>query len=355
MQEFICRTRIVMGTGAINILSELKDQRLFVVADPFFSQNGWADRIGKLAGAYEIFDHITPDPSVELVAEGLARLQSFQPDAIAALGGGSAMDCAKAIACFSEKALPLIAIPTTSGSGSEVTDFSILTHNGVKHPLIDPKMCPETAILEEALLRQLPPSLIADCGFDIVAHALEGYVGQNATPITDALALEALHTVFGLLPASFEGDQEVRPALHIASTMAGLAFNQAGLGLCHALSHALGGQFHLPHGRLNAILLPAVISCNNTAKYATLSRRLGLGGSSDLIAIRSLKNALVRLRSRLKLPATLTEAGVDAATLAAKSEEIIAAALADPCCATNPIPVTEAMVHQVLLGVAGRG
>ena len=265
------------------------------------------------------------------------------------------MDCAKAIVCFSECTLPLIAIPTTSGSGSEVTDFAILTHNGVKHPLIDPKMRPKIAILEEALLQDLPPALIADCGFDVISHALEAFVGKNANPVTDALAADALRTALELLPASFEGDRSVRLPMHIASTMAALAFNQAGLGLCHALSHALGGQLHIPHGRLNAILLPAVIGCNHSPKYAVLSRQLGLGGSSDMIALRNLKNALSRLRNRLKLPATLADAGVDANVLQAKSEQIIAAALADPCCESNPVPVTAETVRRVLWEVTGRG
>jgi len=355
MQEFICQTRIVMGNGAVNALSEGKFSRLFVVADPFFSKNGWAERVGRQAKEYEIFDHITPDPSVELVAEGMEKLHAFKPDAIVALGGGSAMDCAKAIACFSEGKLPLIAIPTTSGSGSEVTDFAILTHRGVKHPLIDPKMRPEMAILEEELLRELPRTLIADCGFDILAHALEAWVGKNANPFTDALVQSAVAAALELLPASYEGDRSVRLELHIASTMAALAFNQAGLGLCHALSHALGGQFHIPHGRLNAVLLPAVLGHNNVPKYAALSRNLGLGGGSDMLALRNLKNALVRLRNRLKLPDTLAAAGVDLQLLRTKSEEIITAALADPCCETNPIPVTAELVRQVLWEVAGRG
>ena len=265
------------------------------------------------------------------------------------------MDCAKAICCFAGWEMPLIAIPTTSGSGSEVTDFAILTHNGVKHPLVDPQMCPKMAILEGELLNEMPPQLIADSGFDILAHALEAWVGKNASAFTDALALDASRTVFTLLDASFNGEKQVRLELHTAAAMAGLAFNQAGLGLCHALSHALGGQFHIPHGRINAILLPAVILVNNCPKYAELSRRLGLGGSSDTMAVRNLKNALCRLRNALKLPSTLSQAGVDIALLQAKTEQIIAAALADPCCSTNPVPVTEEMVRKVLQEVAGRG
>lgn len=358
MKEFSCETRIVMGTGVSAVLAEKKFRRLMVVSDPFFSKNGWAERIGKLAETYEIFDKVAPDPSVTLVAEGTAQVQQFQPDGMVALGGGSAMDCAKAMAYFSGLDIPLIAVPTTSGSGSEVTDFAILTHDGVKHPLVDRKLRPGMAILEEELLSGMPSSLIADSGFDILAHALEAWVGKSANPMTDALAAEAFRTAYSLLGASFEGDKSVRLDVHIASTMAGLAFTQAGLGLCHAMAHALGGLFHLPHGRLNAILLPAVLASNAEsagAKYAELARRAGFGGSSDAMALRYLKNALIRLRRELKLPDSLAQAGVKFEELQAKTQQIVSASLADPCCATNPIPVTEEMVRRVLREVAGRG
>lgn len=358
MKEFSCETKIIMGNGAISALEKEKFQRLLVVSDPFFAKNGWAERVGKTANAYEIFDKVMPDPSVALVAEGTARVQAFQPDGIVALGGGSAMDCAKAMAYFSGLEIPLIAMPTTSGSGSEVTDFAILTHEGIKHPLVDKKLRPRIAILEESLLSGMPASLIADSGFDVLAHALEAWVGKNANPWTDALAIDAFRRVTQSLLPSFQGDQTVRLSVHIASSMAGLAFTQAGLGMCHALSHSLGGQFHLPHGRLNAILLPSVISCNAEsagAKYADLARQIGLGGANDAMAVRNLKNALTRLRTALKLPGTLAQAGIDPTEVRAKTDGIVKAALADPCCATNPTPVTEDAVRAVLREVTGRG
>jgi alcohol dehydrogenase class IV len=150
----------------------------------------------------------------------------------------------------------------------------------------------------------------------------------------------------------------VRLDIHIASAMAGLSFTQAGLGLCHAMAHALGGQFHIPHGRLNAILLPSVLACNAEsagAKYAELSRKIGLGSSSDAMAVRNLKNALIRLRTALKLPGTLAQAGIAPNQVQQHLEQIVTAAVKDPCCATNPIPVTEETVHRVLREVAGRG
>lgn len=359
MEQFKCGTKIISGAGAISALEELHAKRLFLVTDPFFAGNGTAQRVigAAKAEASEIFDKVKPDPTVELAAEGTARLRSFQPDWIVALGGGSAMDCAKAMAYFSGSGARLAAIPTTSGSGSEVTDFAILTHGSVKHPLVDRRLRPELAILDDELLAQLPPSLVADAGFDALSHALESYVAKNAGAVTDALAKEAFCSVFGALPASFAGRREVRLKVHTASTMAGIAFTQAGLGLCHAMAHSLGGMFHIPHGRLNAILLPSVIGCNASAageKYARLARAAGLGGSADAVALRNLKNALVRLRSELRLPATLAQAGVAPMGVWREADAIVAAALADPCCETNPLRVEDFMVRQILEEVTGR-
>lgn len=359
MEIFHSGTKIISGAGAVSYLKELGIKRLLVVTDPFFMKNGTAKAVGEAAGAEQvkIFDNIQPDPSVSLAAEGTAAVREFKPDTVVALGGGSAMDCAKAMVYFSGENIQLVAIPTTSGSGSEVTDFAILTHENVKHPLVDGKLRPEVAILDSNLLKELPPSLVADAGFDVLSHALEAYVATGAGAITDALARDAFSTAYALLPDSYAGRTEVRGHIHVAATMAGMAFTQAGLGLCHAIAHSLGGVFHLPHGRLNAILLPAVITCNVHAaggKYANLARSVGLGGSADTLAVRNLKNALVRLRRELKIPQTLAEAGVDPGEVRYRSKEIVQAALEDPCCATNPLPVEGPMVCRILEEVTGR-
>ncbi len=359
MVHFSCKTRIVSGAGSLSYLKELNIRKLFLVADPYFSENGTAAQVVSLSGAAEsrIFSDISPDPSVELAAQGTAQLKAFAPDTLVALGGGSAMDCAKAMAFFAGLPLRLVAIPTTSGSGSEVTDFAILTHGQVKHPLVDERIRPDVAILDSDLLQKLPKNLIADTGFDVLCHALEAFVAKNAGAVTDALAKEAFCGVFACLPASFGGDTRVRLRIHQAATMAGLAFTHAGLGLCHAMAHALGGAFHLPHGRLNAILLPAVIDCNAhtcAAKYAAVARAAGLPGAADAVAVRNLKNGLVRLRRELKMPQTLKEAGIDPRLVWQKTGELVKAVLADPCCATNPIGVEDFMVRRILEEVTGR-
>jgi len=360
MSEFRCRTKIICGSGAVSQLKQMKPQRLFLVTDPYFAQNGVAQSIAKESGAavVEIFQDVMPDPSVQAAAKGAAAVKAFEPDLLVALGGGSAMDCAKAMAYFSGCMMPFVAIPTTSGSGSEVTDFAILTHENTKHPLVDDRLLPDVAILDDTLLEELPRSLIADTGFDVLAHCVEGWGATGAAPMSDALAKEAFCTALEVLPASFEGCIDVRLRMHAAATMAGMAFSQAGLGLCHAMAHVLGGMYHVPHGRLNAILLPAVIECNAVAaaqKYQILAQAAQLGGSAKTLGVRNLKQALCRLRKQLHMPQTLTQCGISREVLLKDAGHIVSAVLEDPCCQTNPRKAEPDLVRQVLESVTGNG
>ncbi|MDO5399386.1 MAG: iron-containing alcohol dehydrogenase [Eubacteriales bacterium] len=359
MEEFSCKTKIISGPGAVAALGKLGARRAFVVTDTFFMKNGTARRVAELTGCGEVefFDRVVPDPSVELAAEGTAKLRAFDADLLVALGGGSAMDCAKAMGYFAKGSYTVAAIPTTSGSGSEVTDFAILTHNKVKHPLVDRRLRPDVAILDSDLLMELPRGLIADTGFDVLTHALEAYVAKGAGTVTDLYAREAFSGAYAALPASYAGNKSVRLKVHLAATMAGMAFSQAGLGLCHAMAHSLGGLFHVPHGRLNAILLPSVVACNAHvagAKYAGLARAAGMGGSADTIAVRNLRNSLVRLRRELNLPETLLQAGVDPRAVWRSAEAIVEATLADPCCGSNPMEAEPFVVRRILEEVTGR-
>lgn len=359
MEEFSCKTKIISGAGAISALGSMGAKRLFLVSDPYFTKTGLAKQVADAAKCpeVEIFDKIQPDPTVELAAEGTARLRAFAPDMLVALGGGSAMDCAKAMAYFAKGGYKLVAIPTTSGSGSEVTDFAILTHEKVKHPLVDKRLRPDVAVLDSDLLQELPKGLIAEAGFDVLAHAVEAYVARDAGTVTDIYAREAFSSAYAALPASYAGRKEVRLKVHLAATMAGMAFTQAGLGLCHAMSHSLGGMFHVAHGRLNAILLPAIISCNAHVagkKYAELARAAGMGGSADTIAVRNLRNGLIRLRRELNLPETLAQAGVDPRAVWRNAGDIVKAALEDPCCKSNPMEVEDFLVRRILEEVTGR-
>ena len=191
----------------------------------------------------------------------------------------------------------------------------------------------------------------------MLTHALEAYVAKGAGVVTDLYAREAFSSAYASLPASYAGNQGVRLKVHLAATIAGMAFTQAGLGLCHAMAHSLGGLFHVPHGRLNAILLPSVIGCNAHVagkKYAELARAAGMGGSADTIAVRNLKNGIVRLRRELNLPETLAQAGVDPRAVWENVGQIVQATLHDPCCDSNPMMVEDFVVRRILEEVTGR-
>ena len=360
MEQFSLETRIYAGAGAVSALETFGAKRLLLVTDPYFMKNGTAERIAGLSGAAEIqyFDSVQPDPTVSLAAEGTAKLKQFGPDLLVALGGGSAMDCAKAMAYFAQGNFPLVAIPTTSGSGSEVTNFAILTHGKAKHPLVDDRLRPNAAILDSDLLKELPPGLIADSGFDVLTHGLEAYAATNAGVFSDMYARESFRMAYAVLPASYAGKQEVRLRMHLASTMAGIAFSHAGLGICHAISHSLGGLFHVPHGRLNAVLLPGVIACNSSRvlhRYAELARAAGMAGSADAVAVRNLKNGLLRLRRQLDLPEPLSQVGIPPVKIREELPRIVEAVLEDPCIRTNPVPVEESVIRRILEEAGGNG
>lgn len=353
MAVFHAPTKIYTGTNALDVLGNLAVQRAFLVTDATLRGCGLADIVAqKVTGAkVTIFDHVTPDPPTELVAEGAALCQRVKPQLLLALGGGSVMDCAKGIFLAFGQKIPFFAIPTTSGSGSEVTSFAILTHQGVKEPLIDPAVRPECAILDPIVLEKLPQGLIADSGMDLLAHCVEALGATGRTGFTDALAMHGARTVLSQLADSFQGDRSCRLQLHEASTMAAMAFDNAGLGICHALAHAMGGALHLPHGRLCAMLLPGVMRCNAPqalAQYAALARCCGLAGQTDNLALRQLLAAIRGLRRQLKLPENLMQAGIDRSRWMEVRQQVLQAALEDPCCRTNPVAVTGALLEQAL-------
>lgn len=347
MREFSLATTLVCGADASESLQMLGAKRVFFVADPFFVQNGAAARLAaRCTGAQtEIFSEIRPDPDVQTVASGAKALENFGADALVALGGGSAIDCAKAMLAMLGRPLHFLAVPTSSGTGSEVTRFAVVTHGGTKHPLIDPALRPQYAVLDADLLSSMPPALVADAGMDAVSHALEALTAPRATAFSDAFALYALQTLLLRLPQSFDSDLSARAEVHCAATMAGIAFDNAGLGLCHALSHALGGMFHVAHGRLNAVLLPHIMRfqaqpCDEI--YRRAAAFCGANGTQGLLF------ALRRLRTRLKLPETLRRCGIEPTRLHTSREALLDAALSDPCAKDAPVPVTREALAALL-------
>lgn len=356
MAIFHCPTKIYTGAHALDVLKSLSVKRVMVVTDSFFSRSGKALEIAHLVpGAQvQVFDAVTPDPPAALAAKGAAMCGVFHPELLIALGGGSPMDCAKAIKLAYGEPVIFAAVPTTSGSGSEMTSFSILTHQGVKHPLVDPALRPDIAILDESLLCGLPSSLVADTGMDLLAHCIEALTAQNRTTFSDALAYFGALTVLQNLERSFQGDMSVRLPIHEAASMAGMAFDNAGLGACHALAHAIGGIFHIPHGRLCAMLLPGVMMYNcpvGLPRYAALARYCGLPGATDRLALKNLVAAILRLQRTLLLPQNLRQAGVTKEQWQKEEEKILQVALDDPCCKTNPVTVTKQGLLEILKAV----
>jgi 1-propanol dehydrogenase len=332
MEQFSIKPTVCFGEDALAALDHLAGKRVLIVTDGFLASSGLLGRVtARLVGCtLEVFDQVTPDPSLELVAQGVKRMEEVRPDGVVAFGGGSPMDCAKAMVYFSSAHPPLYAIPTTAGTGSEVTSFAVLTHTGrgIKYPLVDDSLLPSYALLDPGFLTGVPPGVTADTGMDVLTHAAEAYVATGANPFTDALAEGAFVRAYRNLPAAFQGDGRARGEMLYASCLAGLAFNAAGLGICHALAHTLGGSCHLPHGRLNALLLPRVIAFNSGApeaaqKYAQLAKLCGLAGTH-----RALIGGLNRLLTTLGLTPSRLEIA-DPAALAR-------AALDDRCAPSNP-------------------
>ena len=356
MKQFSLGPDLYFGAGALSALSALAGKRVFVVSDAFLVSSGLMERVtARLEGsAVEIFDRVTPDPPLRLVAEGVERLRAFAPEAIVAFGGGSPMDCAKGIRRFArgegEATLPLWCVPTTAGTGSEVTAFAVLTdpEAGVKYPLAEDALLPDAAVLDPALLAGVPPAVTADTGMDVLAHAAEAAVATRASAFTDALAGQAFSLAMENLAGARRGEGAAREQMLLASCMAGIAFQNAGLGICHGLSHALGGRWHVPHGRLNAVLLPHVIRFNARARhaaagYASLARRCGLSG-----AARGLAAAVERLRGSLGMPGSLTGCGIPGGELLGALDSLTEAALGDICTGTNPVPPDERALGALL-------
>ena len=365
--SFNLPVRIVSGVDCIKGNAPLLcigKHALIVTGKNGAKKSGALDDVVEVLSAngigYTVFDEITENPPIETCFKGGMLGAELGADFIIGIGGGSALDAAKAIAAFSanpsiapmdiydpqkrtSSSLPIIAIPTTSGTGSEVTSFSILTHDGVKHALIDPSIRPDYAILDPVLLQNLPKKLIAESGMDAVCHCIEAAAAKNSNAITLALASHGLKLLLNHLPLSFDGSQCSREAVHIAAAMAGMAFENAGLGAVHALAHALGGAHHVPHGRLCGILLPHVMEANAHAVYAELAAICGMASALQL------RRAIISLRRHLQLPASLKDAGIGELD----TDAIVCAAMKDPCIAGNPTAVTVEFLHRILKEAAG--
>lgn len=362
LDKFDLHTKIFIGSASFDKMLEQR-RRVFIVTDKFMHESGrvsyLTDKIKAEDAKWEIFSDVTPDPDIETVTAGVAKILEFQPDTVIALGGGSPIDAAKAIVYFAAKQIdlrdcPFVAVPTTSGTGSEVSKFAVITDRarGIKYPLIDDTLLPDYAVLDAELTCSVPPKVTADTGLDVLTHAIEAFVCTEANAFTDALAEKSVKLVdhYLLLAYKEPDNREARQGMHNASCLAGAAFSNAGLGLCHSMAHAMGAQFHIPHGRANAILLPVVMSfnagCETTltpvaTRYAELASLIGMGATSMRQSALNLIHMVRRLQQRMGVPQCIKDAGVSAEDFEAALDTMADAALADRCTATNPKPCTK--------------
>ncbi|MCY7224759.1 bifunctional acetaldehyde-CoA/alcohol dehydrogenase [Abiotrophia defectiva] len=400
MQWFKVPSKIYFERDSIQYLQKMKDvEKVMIVTDDAMFKLGFVHRVIEQLSlrpkkvTYTIFSDVEPDPDITTVERGAALMREFQPDTIIALGGGSVMDAAKVMWMFYEqpqvdfrdlvqkfmdirkrafrfpelgKKAKYVGIPTTSGTGSEVTPFAVISDkkNNRKYPLADYSLTPTIAIVDPAFVLTVPASVTADTGMDVLTHAVEAYTSTLANDYTDGLALQAIKLVFENLESSVKNaDFESREKMHNASTMAGMAFANAFLGMSHSMAHKIGGFFHTVHGRTNAILLPYVIRYNGTrpakaatwpkynyykadVKFQDIAKMLGLPASTPEEAVDALAKAVLDLGERVGIDMSLKGQGVDEKEYMATVEEIAYLAYEDQCSPANPrLPMVADMVE----------
>jgi alcohol dehydrogenase class IV len=359
--KFTLKSKVYFEQKSIQLLKTISGTRALIVTDSIMDTLGYLQQVIdylKEAGITSaVFSGVKPDPDVNVVAEGMRSYQDCDPDVLVAIGGGSAIDTAKGILYFARKLRPsekemrkplFIAIPSTSGTGSEVTDFSVITAEGEKIVIVDEFISPDIAILDSTCIQHVPQRVVADTGMDVLVHAVEAYVSTKATDFTDALAEKAVKLIFENLEKLYKDvkDSDARDRVQNASCMAGMAFTNANLGINHSLAHALGGTFHLPHGRSNALLICAVMeynadlggSANGYAaeRYAKLAKVLELPARTRREGTVSFIQAVGKLKKSLGIEDGVKALGIDASDYASSLERMAEAAMQDRCTPSNP-------------------
>ena len=395
MLWFRAPEKVYIKKGCLPVaLDELKTvmdkKRVFIVTDEFLYTNGYTkpitNKLDEMGISHTTFFNVQPDPTLASAKEGAQAMESFKPDCIIALGGGSAMDAAKIMwvmyehpeVDFMDMAMRFvdirkrvytfpkmgekayfIAVPTSAGTGSEVTPFAVITDEktGVKYPLADYELMPKMAIVDADLMMNAPKGLTSASGIDAVTHALEAYASMLATDYTDGLALRSLKMIFRYLPRAYDNgaeDSEAREKMANAATMAGMAFANAFLGVCHSMAHKLGAFFHLPHGVANALMINEVLKFNSSEtpvkmgtfpqysyphtleRYGEIADYLGLGGNTNEEKLENLINAINELKEKVGIKKTIKEYGVDEKEFLDKLDEMSKQAFDDQCTGANP-------------------
>ncbi len=394
MLWFRAPEKVYIKKGCLPVaLDELKNvmdkKKVFIVTDEFLFTHGYTkpitNKLEELGITYTTFSDVQPDPTLASAKEGAKLMDSFKPDCIIAIGGGSAMDAGKIMWVLyehpeidfmdmamrfsdirkrvytfpkmGEKAY-FIAVPTSSGTGSEVTPFAVITDEktGIKYPLADYELMPKMAIVDTDMMMDAPKGLTSASGIDAVTHCLEAYASMMATEYTDGLALRSIKTIFEYLPTAYENGQDVvaREKMANAATMAGMAFANAFLGVCHSMAHKLGAFFHIPHGIANALMIDLVLRFNASEtpvkmgtfpqysyphtlrRYAEVAENLGLGGNTDDEKLENLIKAIDELKEKIGIKKTIRDYGVDEQEFLSKLDEMSKQAFDDQCTGANP-------------------
>mgnify|MGYP004688872363 FL=1 len=394
MLWFRAPEKVYIKKGCLPVaLDELKNvmdkKKVFIVTDEFLFTHGYTkpitNKLEELGITYTTFSDVQPDPTLASAKEGAKLMDSFKPDCIIAIGGGSAMDAGKIMWVLyehpeidfmdmamrfsdirkrvytfpkmGEKAY-FIAVPTSSGTGSEVTPFAVITDEktGIKYPLADYELMPKMAIVDTDMMMDAPKGLTSASGIDAVTHCLEAYASMMATEYTDGLALRSIKTIFEYLPIAYENGQDVvaREKMANAATMAGMAFANAFLGVCHSMAHKLGAFFHIPHGIANALMIDLVLRFNASEtpvkmgtfpqysyphtlrRYAEVAENLGLGGNTDEEKLENLIKAIDELKEKIGIKKTIRDYGVDEQEFLSKLDEMSKQAFDDQCTGANP-------------------
>ena len=387
--------KVYIKRGCLPVaLEELKNvmnkKKVFIVTDSFLFQNGYTkpitDKLDELGIEHTTFSNVAPDPNLACAIEGTRAMNEFKPDAIIAVGGGSAMDAGKIMWVMyehpevdfldmamrfmdirkrvytfpkmGEKAY-FIAVPTSAGTGSEVTPFAVITDEktGTKYPLADYELLPKMAIVDANMMMNAPKGLTSASGIDAVTHCLEAYASMMATEYTDGLAIEALKNIFKYLPRAYENganDPEAREKMANAATMAGMAFANAFLGVCHSIAHKLGAYHHIAHGIANALMIDLVLRFNaaevpekmgtfpqydhphTLRRYAEVAEALGFGGANDQESLDNLIREIDILKEKIGIKKTIRDYGVDEQYFLEKLDEMSEQAFDDQCTGANP-------------------
>lgn len=362
MNQFSIEPKVYFNRNSIEYLSNLKGSRAFIVTDGVMKQLGFVDKIINTLNenkiTCDVFSDVKPDPDIKMIVEGMKKMSDVNPDVVIALGGGSVIDTTKGILYCLWKLKEskkekfekpnFIAIPSTSGTGSEVTSFSVIKIGDEKLALVDEWMLPDVAILDPIFVESVPANITADTGMDVLCHAIEAYVSTDASEFTDALAEKAVKLVFDyLLDAYRDGSNKTaREKMHNASCIAGMAFTNASLGINHSLAHALGGIFHIPHGRANALLLPYIIAYNSdlengaknlaAEKYAYLAKLLGLPSGTPEEGTRNLIRAIEVLETEMNMSIGICNLNIEKDVFIKELETLSTLAINDSCTVTNP-------------------